>query len=176
MDLNRVMLIGNLTRDPETRNTTTGAQVTSFTIAVNERRSGKGKEEPPMFIKITTWNKTAEIAAQYLRKGSGVLVEGRLKIEEYDSRDGQKRRDPVIVADSISLGPKPRDGEGGSGGGNYGGGGSSNYRDRDEAPRSSGAQQSRSSSSPSPARREYEPPADQDYDQGGGGTEDDLPF
>lgn len=107
MDLNRVFLYGNLTRDPETRNTTSGAQVTKFDIAVNERRSGGKEDEPPMFIRIETWNKTAELVDKYMRKGSAILVEGRLKIDEYETREGQKRRDPVVVADRISFGPKP---------------------------------------------------------------------
>lgn len=167
MDLNRIMLIGNLTRDPETRSTNSGAQVTNFTIAVNERRSSKDKETPPMFIRVETWNKTAELVQQYLKKGAQVLVDGRLKIDEYDTKEGQKRRDPVVVADRVSFGAKPRDEQGGGGyggGGNYGSGGGSRPA------------QSR------PAERTMEPYddyADQGPSRGGSGasnTEDDLPF
>ncbi len=154
MDLNRVFLYGNLTRDPETRNTQSGAQVTNFSIAVNERR---GREESTMFIKIETWNKTAELCDRYLRKGSGVLIEGRLKIDEYETRDGQKRRDPVVVADRVSFGPKSSN-SGGGGGGNYGGGRSS----RDDYGDSSSSRDS------------YDEPSGSSH--GGGTTEDDLPF
>lgn len=120
MDLNKVMFIGNLTRDPESRTIPSGAQVTSFSIAVNDRSRGR-QNETTMFLKVEAWNKTAELCAQYLQKGAQVLVDGRLKIEEYTSREGEKRRDPVIVADRVSFGAKPRDAQGGGG---YGGGGS----------------------------------------------------
>lgn len=165
MDLNRIMLIGNLTRDPETRHTQSGAQVTNFTIAVNDRSRGR-QNETTMFIRVDTWNKTAEIASQYLQKGSMVLVEGRLKIDEYETRDGQKRRDPVVTADRISLGPRPRDGQGGGGGYSGGGGGYDDSPRRSEPPRRNDNDDS---------VRDSEP----DYDGGeptGGGTDDDLPF
>jgi len=174
MEFNRVFLFGNLTRDPETRHTQSGAQVTNFTIAVNERRSGK---DETLFIKVETWNKTAELVSQYLKKGAGVLVEGRLKVEEYDSRDGQKRRDPVIVAERVNFGPKSGGpGQGGSEGGSY-------------APReSSPARSSAPAQSAAPARRSAPASSGPDYGStgapaddygdsgGGGGTEDDLPF
>jgi len=165
MDLNRILLIGNLTRDPESRNTPSGAQVTKFDIAVNDRSRGRDKEET-MFIRVETWNKTAEIAAQYLRKGSSVLVEGRLKIDEYDTKDGQKRRDPVVVADRISLGPK-REGaaEGGSGQGTY---------RREEAPRSEYRPAADSRRPAEPPRGKYSDVSDIGPDAGN--TEDDLPF
>jgi single-strand DNA-binding protein len=97
-----------------------------------------------------------------LQKGAEVLVEGRLKIEEYETRDGQKRRDPVITADRVSFGRKPS-GSGG-GGGNYGGGGGSYRRDENRQ---------------APPRESYDEAPD--YDQapgpsGSGNTEDDLPF
>lgn len=153
MDLNKVMFIGNLTRDPETRTLPSGATVTNFTIAVNSKR---GQNEETIFLKVDTWQKTAEIAGQYLQKGSQVLVEGRLKVEEYESRDGQKRRDPVVVADRISLGPRPR-----------------------------GASEGQESYGRSPRQAEYDRTQDADAQQysnepspsgSGGGTEDDLPF
>jgi single-strand DNA-binding protein len=166
MDLNRVLFIGNLTRDPETRTiASTGNQVTSFAIAVNDRSRGKDKEEV-MYLKVETWGKTAEIAAKYLQKGSGVLVEGRLKLEEYESRDGVKRRDPVVVADRLSLGSRPtgdREGDGG-------------------APRSDYSSQPSRSAEPRRSAPPAEPrtPRYDDFDKGngggGGGTEDDLPF
>lgn len=159
MDLNRVFLYGNLTRDPETRHTQSGAQVTTFSLAVNERRSGK---EETMFIKIDTWNKTAELCAQYLKKGSAVLVEGRLKIEEYETKDGQKRRDPAVVADRISFGPKST----GAGGGER-----SDYGSREPQQRSN----VREYDNP-PLRNDDYSDAPADARSGGGDTEDDLPF
>jgi len=157
LNLNKVFLLGNLTFDPETRYTQSGAQVTTFRIAVNERRGG---QENTMFIKVETWNKTAEIAGQYLQKGSEVLVEGRLKIDEYETRDGEKRRDAVVKADRIELGRRPRDGQGG---GPSGGGGG--------APRSRESYEN---------YENYDAPAADEGPQGspsgGGGAEDDLPF
>ncbi len=151
MEMNRVFLIGNLTRDPETRHTASGAQVTNYTIAVNDRSRGK-QNESTMFIKVETWNKTAELCDRYLQKGSQVLIEGRLKIDEYETREGQKRRDPVVVADRVNFGARPRDGQGG-GSGNYGGGQSDRANDS----------YSSYQNEPSPS-------------DGGNETEDDLPF
>lgn len=162
MEFNRVFLYGNLTRDPESRSTSTGAQVTSFTIAVNERRKAKDGKEEVMFIKVSCWDKQAELVDKYLRKGSGVLVEGRLKVEEYTSREGEKRRDPVVVATSITFGPKSGGAEGGEGGGS-----GSNYS---PAP----ARESRGNYGSAPTRSA--PPAETFRDEPAGGTEDDLPF
>ncbi len=163
MDLNRILLIGNLTRDPETKAFSSGTQVTNFTIAVNDRTRGKDKETT-MFVKVKAWGKSGDIAAQYLKKGSSVLVDGRLEIEEYDTKDGQKRRDPIVVADRISLGPKR---EGGSDGGSEGGG--------DYAPRERAA----GGGSSYGGSRESSSPRQSSGDEGGshgGGAEDDLPF
>lgn len=157
MDLNRVLMIGNLTRDPESRSTNTGMNVTKFDIAVNERRGGKDNETT-MFLRVEAWGKTGELVAQYMTKGSQVLVEGRLKIEEYTAKDGAKRRDPVIVADRVSFGSKPR---GGEGGGSYGG-----------ASNSAGAPRQQSSYN----KREAAPAEDRHDDEGDRGTTDDLPF
>ncbi len=164
MQLNRILLIGNLTRDPETRHTSSGAQVTNFTLAVNDRRGGK---EETMFIRVETWNKTAEIAERFLKKGSQVLVEGKLKIDEYETRDGQKRRDPVVRADRMELGSRPRE-EGGGGGRSFGG-------DREASSRRD--RPSESYDDPyggmDEPRRDYH---NEGADTGPAGTEDDLPF
>ncbi|MEO8376083.1 MAG: single-stranded DNA-binding protein [Candidatus Sumerlaeota bacterium] len=157
MDLNRVMMIGNLTRDPETRSTNSGKSVTSFTIAVNDRKGGKDAEGTAMFIRVSAWDRTGELVQQYMTKGSQVLVEGRLKIEEYKAKDGTDRREPTIVADRVSFGAKPREG-GSGGGGSYGGGGGASR------PQSSG-------------KREAAPASDdRDYEGNSGSTDDDLPF
>lgn len=167
MELNKVMLIGNLTRDPETRHAATGTQVTTFTIAVNDRSRGK-QNETTMFIKVTTFNKTAEVADKYLRKGSQVFVEGKLQIDEYETKDGQKRRDPVVIANNITLGARPRDEQGGGG---YDRGGSSGGYDRE----SRGASQARESGYSQTHDRYDDAPSGGD-DPGRPGTEDDLPF
>lgn len=174
MDLNRIMLIGNLTRDPENRHLQSGSQVTKFDIAVNDRSRGRDNQET-MFIRVETWNKTAEIASQYLRKGSMVLVEGRLKIEEYETKDGQKRRDPLVVADRISLGPRP----GGAGGASREEGEGYGARRDDYAPRreeTAPRQQQYTerrpqNDQPRGAYGDVEPIGD-----AGAGTDDDLPF
>lgn len=104
MDLNKVMFIGNLTHDPETRTTQSGQTVTNFSLAVNERR---GQEQQTLFLRVSAWGKTGELCQQYLTKGCEALVEGRLRIDEYTAKDGQKRRDPLVLADRVSFGRKP---------------------------------------------------------------------
>lgn len=167
MELNKVIMIGNLTRDPEQRTTAQGTALTKFDIAVNTRR-GQGKDEV-LFIRVETWQKTAEIAAQYLTKGSQVLVEGRLKSEEYETKDGQKRKDMVIVADNIRLGAKAK-GEGGAAP-------SGGYESRSAAPRRDyGSTDAPSSSQGRSSARSTEFERSPEPDAGGAGTEDDLPF
>jgi single-strand DNA-binding protein len=99
--LNKVILIGRLTRDPELRYTpNTGTAVGSFTLAVN--RVG-GKQEETDFIDIVVWGKQAENCAQYLRKGSLAAVDGRLQIRSYETKEGQKRRAAEVVAFSVQF-------------------------------------------------------------------------
>lgn len=99
--LNKVILIGRLTRDPELRYTpNTGTAVGSFTLAVN--RVG-GKQEETDFIDIVVWGKQAENCAQYLRKGSLAAVDGRLQIRSYETKEGQKRRVAEVVAFSVQF-------------------------------------------------------------------------
>jgi len=154
MELNKVFLYGNLARDPEIRHTQSGKQVANFAIAVNNRRGGN---EETMFIKIEAWNKTAELCDRYLKKGSPVLIEGRLKIDEYETREGEKRRDPVVVAFNVEFGPKSDGSGGGSSSSNYSGGGRS------------GGDYTREEPVDAPSR-------DEGIDEDPGDTEDDLPF
>src|SRR5438046_10592279 len=91
--LNRVMLMGNLTRDPELRYIPSGQAVTSFTVAVNRvynSQAGEKKEEVS-FIRVVTWAKLAENCNEYLKKGSPVFVEGRLQSRSWEAQDGTKR-------------------------------------------------------------------------------------
>lgn len=97
--MNKVILVGNLTRDPETRYTQTGKAVTNFSIAVNE---GWGDNKKTTFVPIVVWDKLAEICANNLEKGRRVLVEGRLQISEYE-KDGQKRRSTDVVAQNVEF-------------------------------------------------------------------------
>ncbi|HTX87318.1 MAG TPA: single-stranded DNA-binding protein [Candidatus Nanoarchaeia archaeon] len=122
MTLNKVMLIGNLTRDPEIRNTTTGKTVASFGVATSmvwKDQSG-AKQEKAEFHNIVAWGKLAEICGQYLKKGLKVYIEGRLQTRDWTGQDGVKRYRTEIVAENmIMLSPKSSSYSGGQSGGNY---------------------------------------------------------
>ncbi|MFQ5835486.1 MAG: single-stranded DNA-binding protein [bacterium] len=96
--LNRVILIGNLTRDPELRYTPDGTPVASFTIAVNRPFTTREGERETDFVPIVVWRKRAETCSEYLAKGSQVAVDGRLQIRNYEDKDGVKRRVAEVVA------------------------------------------------------------------------------
>lgn len=97
---NRVVLMGNLCRDPEMRYTSSGMAVASFGLAIN--RKSKDKKEVD-FFDISAWDKTAELCNQYLEKGSGVLIEGRLKQERWEDDGGNKRSKIVVVASAVQF-------------------------------------------------------------------------
>ncbi|MDP1845930.1 MAG: single-stranded DNA-binding protein [Candidatus Moranbacteria bacterium] len=112
MDLNKVMLIGNITRDPELRSTPSGQSVASFGLATNrvwkDPSSGERKSAAE-FHNIVAWRKLAEICGQYLRKGSKVYVEGRLQTRNWQGQDGNKRyMTEVIMENMIMLDRKPQ--------------------------------------------------------------------
>jgi single-strand DNA-binding protein len=103
--VNKVILIGNLGRDPELRYTQGGQAVANFTLATTERfptREGE-RQERTEWHRIVAWGRTAELCAQYLSKGRSVYVEGRLQTREWEDRDGQKRRTTEIVAQSVQF-------------------------------------------------------------------------
>jgi len=103
--LNRVFLMGNLTRDPELRYIPSGTAVTSFDIAVNRvytAQSGEKKEETS-FVKIVVWARRAEVCAEYLTKGSPVFVEGRLRSRSWEAQDGQKRSTIEVIANNVQF-------------------------------------------------------------------------
>jgi single-strand DNA-binding protein len=111
---NRVILVGNLTRDPEIRYTQSGKGVTKFSLAVNNPRN----KEETTFVDIVAWDKLGETCNTYLKKGTNCLVEGRLVIRSYDDKDGNKRKATEVVIDNMQmLGSRPGGGEGGEGGG-----------------------------------------------------------
>jgi single-strand DNA-binding protein len=105
MDLNRAMIIGNVTRDPEVRTTTTGQNVASFGVATTHRWTDNtgNKQEKTEFHNIVAWGKLAEICGQYLGKGRKVYVEGRLQTREWDGQDGNRRQRTEIVAENMIM-------------------------------------------------------------------------
>jgi single-strand DNA-binding protein len=122
MTLNKVMIIGNLGRDPEIRNTATGKTVASFSVATSmvwKDQSG-AKQEKTEFHNIVAWGKLAEICGQYLKKGLKVYIEGRLQTSDWTGQDGVKRYRTEIVAENmIMLSPKGGYSGGQSSGSNY---------------------------------------------------------
>ncbi len=123
--LNKVMLIGNLTRDPEVRYTPKGSAVCDMAIAVNRRfmTDNGERQEEVTYLDIVLWGKTAELAGQYLAKGRSVFIEGRLQMDTWeDKATGQKRSKIRVVAENLQfLGQQQGGGGGGQGGGNFGG-------------------------------------------------------
>ncbi|MBI5037627.1 MAG: single-stranded DNA-binding protein [Candidatus Kerfeldbacteria bacterium] len=105
MNLNKVMLIGNITRDPEVRATPTGQSVASFSVATNRRwkdQSGQTKEQVE-YHNIVAWRKLADIVGQYVKKGTKVYVEGRLQTRSWDDQSGTKRYRTEIIAENLIM-------------------------------------------------------------------------
>ena len=100
--MNKVFLIGNLTRDPETRTTQSGTTVCSFTIAVNRRMKQDGQQETD-FLNIVAWQKLGELCQKYLSKGKKCAVTGRIQTRSYEAKDGSKRTAWDIVADEVEF-------------------------------------------------------------------------
>ena len=100
--INRVVLVGRLTKDPVLRKTANGASVTSFTLACTRRFKQDGQPEAD-FINTVAWSKTADIVAQYTHKGSLVGVEGRIQTRSYDDKDGKRVYVTEVVADSVQF-------------------------------------------------------------------------
>lgn len=116
---NKVMLMGNLTRDVELRHTSNNTAVGNFGIAVNRRyrtQSGENREEVT-FVDCEAWGRTAEVMSQYLAKGRPVFVEGRLKLDQWEGRDGTKQSKIRVVVENFQFVDSPGGGSGGSGGG-----------------------------------------------------------
>lgn len=154
---NKVILMGNLTRDPEVRYTNSGTAVTEVGLAVNRTwfdKQANERREEVTFVDVTLWGRTAEVAGEYLAKGRGVLIEGRLQLDQWDDKEtGQKRSKLKVVGDNMTMLP----GGGGGGGG---------------APRSGGVP-AQASAAPTqdgaPAQSGFEP-------SGGGAPVDEVPF
>lgn len=132
--MNKVILIGRLTADPELRYTPNGAAVCSFRIAVDRPFNSQSGERGADFINIVVWNKAAENTAKYMSKGRQIAVDGRLQIRSYDGNDGQRRWVTEVVADRVEfLGGGGSANNGGDiYGGNYGGQNQNYQRQNDQ--------------------------------------------
>ena len=105
MNLNKVQIAGNLTRDPELRYTPNNTAVCSFSIATNRKwKSAAGEQQEEVtFIDCDAWGKTAEVINEHLRKGRPIFIEGRLKLDQWDDKDGGKRSKMKVVVDSFQF-------------------------------------------------------------------------
>lgn len=165
---NKVILVGNVTRDPEVRFTPGGTAVTDVGLAVNRfwtDKSTNERKEETTFIDVTLWGRTAEVAGEYLAKGRPCLIEGRLQLDQWEDKEtGQKRSKLKVVGDTLQL-----LGSRGDGGGSGGGGGGYSQ-----------PQQSRQHSAPSPQQQPQ--PQGQSPDQAfyndapSAPADDDVPF
>ena len=107
--LNKIILMGRLTRDPELRRTGSGTAVTSFSLAVDRDFKSQNGEKETDFIDIVAWRSTAEFVSKYFTKGRMAVVEGRLQIRDWTDREGGKRRSAEVVADNVYFGDSKRD-------------------------------------------------------------------
>jgi len=163
---NRVILVGNVTRDPEIRYISSGTAVTDVGLAVNDRRKNASGEwvEETTFVDVTLWGRTAEVAGEYVTKGSPLLIEGRLKLDTWE-KEGKKHSKLRVVCDRMQmLGGRGEGGRGRQGGGEAGHGNHGHHDNHDnhdaEASRGDGDFQGAGAS----------PPADRF------GGEEDIPF
>lgn len=123
MNLNKVIIVGRVTVDPQLRNTTSGQAVSGFSVATNRVWTDKSgaKQESAEFHNVVVWGRQAEIASQFLTKGSMVLIEGRLQTRSWQDKQGQQRKTTEIVCERMQLGPRPA-GQGQGGDRGVGGG------------------------------------------------------
>ncbi|MDP3727310.1 MAG: single-stranded DNA-binding protein [bacterium] len=112
MNFNKAFVLGNVTRDPELRTTPTGQNVCSFGVATNRvwKDQGGQQQRAAEFHNVVAWGRLAEIANQYLKKGSLVFIEGRIQTRSWQDQSGQKRYRVEIIAESMQLGPRPAGG------------------------------------------------------------------
>lgn len=112
--LNKITIMGRLTRDPELRRTQNGTAVASFTIAVDRDYSGKdGGEKETDFVNCVAWRNTGEFVSKYFTKGRMIVVSGRLQIRDYTDKEGNKRRTAEVVAESCYFGDSKRESDSG---------------------------------------------------------------
>jgi single-strand DNA-binding protein len=170
---NKVILIGNLTRDPQVKYTPGGTAVTEIGLAVNRQwfdKQSNSRKEEVTFVDVTLWGRTAEVAGEYLAKGRPVLIEGRLQTDSWDDKEtGQKRSKLRVVGENMTmLGSRNEGGggppSGGGGGGGYRGGQARGGGAPAAAPQSDGGDYGGYNS------------GGNDYQGGGGPPDDEVPF
>lgn len=169
-NLNKVQLMGNLTRDPEVRYTPKGTAVTDISLAINRNYTGDDgqRHEETTFVDITFWGRQAEIIGEFMKKGRPLYVEGRLQLDTWeDKTTGQQRSRLKVVGENFQFLGSREDGGGGSRGG---GGGASSPHDESQESRASEGSRSQSAPRQAPAA----PPA-RDFDRPIEG-DDDIPF
>lgn len=120
--MNKVILIGRLTKDPDLRYTQSGTAVASFTLAVNRRFANQNGERETDFINCVAWNKFAEFVANYFTKGQQMALEGRLQVRSYEGDGGKRRWVTEVVVEQMEFVGSKNDSKGNSGNGNSGGG------------------------------------------------------
>lgn len=125
--INRVVLVGRLTKDPELRYTPSGVAVTTFTLAVNRTFSNAQGEREADFISVVAWRQLAELCANYLKKGSQAGLEGRLQTRSYDNKEGKRVYVTEVVADNVQFLSSTGERREGGGGGGYSSSGSKGY-------------------------------------------------
>lgn len=108
--LNKIMIMGRLTRDPELRRTASSTAVAGFTLAVDRDFKSPNGEKSTDFIDVVAWRNTAEFVAKYFTKGRMAVVEGRLQIRDWKDKDGNNRRSAEVVAENVYFGDSKRDG------------------------------------------------------------------
>jgi single-strand DNA-binding protein len=120
-NINRVVLTGNLTRDPELRSLPSGMSVCSLRLAVNTRRKGASGdwEDKPNYFDVTVWGAQGENCNRFLSKGRPIALDGRLEWREWETQEGQKRQAIDIIADTVQFLSSPRDDAGGGNGGGF---------------------------------------------------------
>ena len=116
--LNKVFVMGRLTRDPELRRTQSGTAVASFSLAVDRDYKTQSGEKETDFFDVVAWRTTGEFVAKYFTKGRMAVVEGRLQVRQWQDKDGNNRRSTEIIAENIYFGDSKKDGSGNTG--NYG--------------------------------------------------------
>jgi single-strand DNA-binding protein len=154
--INKVIIVGNVGQDPETRYMPSGSAVTNFTVATNEswkdKQTGEQKDRTE-WHRVAMFNRLAEIAAEYLRKGSQVYIEGKLRTRKWQGQDGQDRYTTEIIADEMQmLGGRG----GGAGGGSFGGGGGQQGGGQQGGGQQGGGQQGGGSAPPQPGPDDFD--------------------
>lgn len=109
--LNKIFIMGHLTRDPELRTTNSGTSVASFSLAVDRNYKGADGEKETDFIDCVAWRQTGEFAAKYFTKGRMAVVEGRLQIRPWTDKEGNNRRSAEVIVDNMYFGDSKRDGD-----------------------------------------------------------------